>query len=60
MEQPRTPPVASRAVTVEFRDGKWIVGVLDDDERHEREFLIESHAISYADGQRLRLGIFQR
>jgi hypothetical protein len=56
MTQATTSPAAPTPVIVEFREGKWIVIVLEEDERHEREFLVQAHAISYAEGQRIRLG----
>jgi hypothetical protein len=48
----------AKAVYVEFRDGKWVVRVLDDADTLEREFILEAHAAAFADGQRMRLGIF--
>lgn len=57
MEQPNTS-LSARAVSIKHRDGAWIVEVINDEERHEREFVLEAHAASYADGQRIRLGIY--
>lgn len=51
-------PISFKTVTVEFRDGIWVVRVINDDERSEREFSMEAHASSYADDERMRLGIY--
>ena len=56
MDQPVNSP--SRAVSVIFRNGKWVVRVFDDDDSHEQEFGLEAHASAYADDQRIRLGIY--
>lgn len=58
MDQPGNHSMTAKTVEVEFRDGKWFVLVLDDNKQDEREFLFESHATSFADGQRMRLGLF--
>lgn len=47
------------AVVVEFVDGKWVVKVTENQRVFEQEFGMEAHAISYADGQRMRLGIYR-
>lgn len=49
---------SARAVRLEFRDGKWFVKVRDDEGQHELEFILEAHAHAYADGQRIRLGLY--
>lgn len=49
---------SAKIVYVEFRDGKWVVCVLDDADTFEREFILEAHAAEFADDQRIRLGIF--
>ncbi len=36
---------------------KWVVVVLENDDEMRREFAIEKHAHSFADGQRIRLGL---
>lgn len=36
---------------------KWVVVVIENDDETRREFSIEKHAHSYADGQRIRLGL---
>jgi hypothetical protein len=49
---------AAKSVHVELRDGTWVVCVLDEAETFEREFILEAHANAFADGQRIRLGVF--
>ena len=46
-------------VNVARRGDQWIVEVVDNGQLHERAFMLEAHASSYADGQRLRLGLYQ-
>lgn len=36
---------------------KWVVVVIENDDEMRRAFAIEKHAHSYADGQRIRLGL---
>lgn len=58
MEKPtRISP--AKAVEVVFREGKWVVRVFADSEVEERDFALEAHANSFADGQRMRLGIYR-
>ena len=52
-----SPPVPNSAVHIEVRDGKWIVRVFEDSNLFTREFIRESHAASFAEGQRIRLGL---
>jgi hypothetical protein len=37
--------------------GEWFVRVTEDDQELTRSFEIESFALAYAEGQRLRLGL---
>lgn len=37
--------------------GEWFVRVVDGDEELTRSFELESFALAYAEGQRLRLGL---
>jgi len=57
MDEPEHQSDISYAVHVIEGDGKWLVQVMAEDESHEREFLVENHASSYAAGQRIRLGL---
>jgi hypothetical protein len=57
MDQPSNS-ISAGAVKVEFREGKWVVCVLDNDHVFEREFHLEAHAADFADDQRIRLGIY--
>lgn len=36
---------------------KWVVVVVDDQGETRRAFVVEQHAHSFADGQRIRLGL---
>ncbi|RYD75359.1 MAG: hypothetical protein EOP84_18420 [Verrucomicrobiaceae bacterium] len=45
------------SVAIECRDDKYVVVVIEDGEVAERTFILEAHAASYADGQRIRLGL---
>ena len=47
-----------RAVTVEVLDGKWVVAVSENGRQTTLAFELEAHACAYADGQRMRLGLF--
>ncbi|AZO41536.1 hypothetical protein EJ076_10720 [Mesorhizobium sp. M7D.F.Ca.US.005.01.1.1] len=37
--------------------GEWFVRVVDDDQELTRSFDLESFALAYAEGQRIRLGL---
>ncbi|WP_095087601.1 hypothetical protein [Mesorhizobium sophorae] len=37
--------------------GEWFVRVVEDDQELTRSFELESFALAYAEGQRLRLGL---
>ena len=37
--------------------GEWLVRVVEDDQELTRSFEIESFALAFAEGQRLRLGL---
>lgn len=52
-------PRQSNNVLVMMRDERWVVRVIEDGREYENVFLLEAHASSYADGQRMRLGLFQ-
>ena len=52
------PPHQTNAVTIELRDGEWVVQVFEDGEFSERSFKVERHAESFADGQRTRLKLY--
>ncbi|HYG35566.1 MAG TPA: hypothetical protein VEC99_12315 [Clostridia bacterium] len=49
----------ARGVLLFLRDGVWVVQVIEEEGAFEQEFLIETHANSYASGQRIRLGLPQ-
>ena len=57
MYNPPEDRSVSTSVSVESVDGKWVVTIVDNIDRLERAFEIESFAHSFADGQRCRLGI---
>lgn len=50
-------PSESREVSITERDGEWHVAVRDGDGEHIQIFGRPDYAMSYADGQRIRLGI---
>jgi hypothetical protein len=50
----QTPP---RSVSIDIADGKWVVTIVENFDRLELEFEVESFARSFADGQRYRLGL---
>lgn len=56
----QAPHLLSNNVSVARRGDQWIVEVVDSGQFHIREFILEAHASSYADGQRVRLGLYQR
>lgn len=45
------------SVQVFQQDETWVVVVIENDDETRREFSVEKHAHSYADGQRIRLGL---
>jgi len=47
-----------RGVAIERVGDEWVVQVLDGDHSHESIFSLEASAESYADGQRLRMGLY--
>ncbi|WP_051442818.1 hypothetical protein [Mesorhizobium sp. WSM3626] len=48
--------VAAR-VEVAEPSGEWFVRVIENDQELTRSFELESFALSYAEGQRIRLGL---
>ncbi|KAA3448040.1 hypothetical protein C7I87_24185 [Mesorhizobium sp. SARCC-RB16n] len=52
-------PFRNVAARVEVTEacGEWFVRVTEDDQELTRAFELESFALSYADGQRIRLGL---
>lgn len=57
MESSDKSPNHINAVRVTFREGRWVVEVLEPTGASEREFIYERHANAFAVGQRIRLGI---
>jgi hypothetical protein len=47
----------SPRVVIEHRADEWVVEVFESGVLHERDFVLEAYAASYADGQRIRLGL---
>jgi len=45
------------AVAIEQVGEEWIVQLMEDGQTHERRFTTRAHAESYADGQKIRLGL---
>ena len=59
VEDPSLRPGGQRPranVVVEAR-GEWLVRVVEEDEELTRSFELESFAIAFAEGQRMRLGL---
>jgi len=54
------PKSPQDSVIIERRDDKYVVVVIEEDEVEERTFLMEAHAESYAEGQRIRLGLIEQ
>ena len=50
-------PTQPHEVSITERDGEWHVVVRDGDGEHAQSFGRHEFALSYADGQRIRLGI---
>jgi hypothetical protein len=59
MDTPDKDSKISHSVSVDSVDGKWVVTIVDSGESHVREFEIEAFALSFAEGQRHRLGLAQ-
>ena len=57
MVTPFQDNMRSRSVSVDAVDGKWVVTIVESGDSHEREFEIEAFALSFAEGQRHRLGL---
>ncbi|UCI28221.1 hypothetical protein [Mesorhizobium sp. B2-8-5] len=49
----------SPAARVELAEvsGEWLVRVIENDQELTRSFELEEYALSYAEGQRMRLGL---
>jgi hypothetical protein len=47
------------SVQLEFQNEKWRVVIREDGQRYEYEFSVEVHARSFADGNRVRLGLYK-
>lgn len=52
-----SPNDTTNAVVVQLIAGKYVVRVFENGELVERDFLLEAHAHSWAQGQRIRLGL---
>lgn len=50
-------PDPDTAVNLECLEGKWSVRVIEPGEEISREFDRKVHAVSWASGQRIRLGL---
>ena len=48
------------SVQVAKADDEWNVTVVEDDKAWTFEFLVEAHALSFAAGQRFRLGLLDK
>lgn len=53
---PSNDPTTEK-VTVKFLDGEWHVCVYEDGAETVETFAVESFALSFAEGQRTRLGL---
>ena len=51
--------MSCQSVSVASMGRRWVVTVIDVEGRSKREFAVENFARSFADGQRLRLGLIQ-
>ncbi len=56
MQNPLHPDCMTGVSVVE-RGGEWHVVVLEDGDENVRVFEVEQHALSYAEGQKVRLGL---
>lgn len=50
-------PTTPKEVSVTNIDGEWHVAVREGEEEHVQSFRRHEFALSYADGQRIRLGL---
>lgn len=55
----QAPHHLPNSVIVSRKGDQWLVQFIDNGIVHENTFALEAHASSYADGQRLRLGLLQ-
>ena len=49
--------MASNSIELFHENEEWVVVVIEDGSETRRTFKIEQHARSFADGQRVRLGL---
>ncbi|QKD02703.1 hypothetical protein [Mesorhizobium loti] len=57
MDDVKLNGTVNRCVEVVEACGEWFVRVVDSDEAMTRSFEIESIALAFAEGQRMRLGL---